>query len=64
MKEVKIIFIAMEIAMIIGIIIGLFLTNWSKAVIEGTDLIYKWVIFLMSLAAVFFQKEQQAISWE
>ena len=60
MKEIKLIFIAMEV----GLIIGLALFMWSlqeKGTIEFVEALFA---FLLALGAVTFQKEQQDIEWD
>lgn len=60
MKEVKLIFMAMEA----GLIIGLALFMWSlqeKGTIEFTEALFA---FMMALGAVTFQREQQSIEWD
>lgn len=63
MKQVKIIFIAMEVAMIFGVIMFTFATDWQQATEQGAAWMYKLAIVLCSLNAVAFQREQQAIEW-
>lgn len=62
MKSVKIIFIALELAMIIGVIMCTFATDWQKAVEEGAAWMYQSLIVLCALNAVVFQREQQNIN--
>lgn len=60
MKEVKLIFMAMEA----GLIIGLAFFMWSlqeKGTIEFTEAQFA---FMMALGAVTFQREQQSIEWD
>lgn len=60
MKEIKLILIAMEV----GLIIGLALFMWSlqeKGTIEFVEALFA---FLLALGAVTFQKEQQDIEWD
>ena len=60
MKSIKLIFMAMEA----GLIIGLALFMWSlqeKGTIEFTEALFA---FMMALGAVTFQKEQQDIEWD
>lgn len=64
MKLVKIIFISLEASMIIGIITALFITDWEDAIQHNMDWAYKFMIILMAIAAVVYQKEQQAIEWD
>ena len=64
MKKVKIIFIALELAMIAGVIMCTFATDWQKAVEQGAAWMYKLLIVLCALNAVVFQREQQAIEWD
>lgn len=62
MKSVKIIFIALEVAMIIGVVMCTFVTDWQKAVEEGTEWMYQLLIVLCALNALVFQREQQNIN--
>ena len=64
MKQVKIIFIAMEVAMIFGVIMFTFATDWQQATEQGAAWMYKLAIVLCAINAVAFQKEQQAINWD
>ena len=64
MKSAKVIFIALEVAMLLGIFIVLFRLDWSAAIEEDVDWMYKVLIVLMSYLAVVFQAEQQAIPWD
>ena len=64
MKTVKILFIAMEIAMIIGVIMFSFCTNWIMEIECGVDWMFRLMIVLLTLCAVVFQREQQAIEWD
>lgn len=60
MKEVKLLFIAMEA----GLIMGLAFYMWhlqDKGTIGFTEAL---LAFMMAIAAVTFQKEQQEISWD
>ena len=60
MKSIKLIFMAMEA----GLIIGLALFMWSlqeKGTIEFTEALFA---FMMALGAVTFQREQQDIGWD
>ena len=60
MKSIKLVFMAMEA----GLIIGLALFMWSlqeKGTIEFTEAL---LAFMMALGAVTFQKEQQSIEWD
>lgn len=60
MKEIKLILIAMEAALIIGL--ALFM--WSlqeKGTIEFIEALFA---FLLAIGAVTFQKEQQKIEWD
>lgn len=61
MKEIKVILIALEIAMIVGMSMILFLTDWTTR----EDLILlKILIVILAMFAVLFQKEQGEIKWE
>ena len=60
MKEIKVIFIAVEIAALIGIAMLAFSSNLSE---EG-EFFRSIYIVLCSLLAVTMQKEQQAIDWK
>lgn len=61
MRSVKIIFIALEVSMIIGVVMCTFATDWKKAVEEGAAWMYQLLIVLFALNAVVFQREQQNI---
>ena len=50
--------------MLLGIFIVLFRLDWSAAIEEDVDWMYKVLIVLMSYLAVVFQAEQQAIPWD
>jgi len=63
MKHAKIIFIAMEVAMILGVIMLTFATDWQEATEHGAAWMYKLLTVLCALNAVVFQREQQAIEW-
>lgn len=60
MKEIKVIFIAVEIAALIGVCMLAFTSNLSE---EG-EFFRSVYIVLCSLLAVAMQREQQAIDWE
>ena len=64
MKSVKVIFIVLETAMLLGVVICTFLTDWVTAFECGYAYLYQILIVLMSLCAVMFQREQQAIEWD
>ena len=60
MKEVKLLFIAMEA----GLIMGLAFYMWhlqDKGTIGFTEAL---LTFMMAIAAITFQKEQQEINWD
>ena len=63
MKEIKLIFIALEIAMIIGLILVVFLVDWTAAEVTGVSILYKVMILLLALNAMLFQHEQDSIKW-
>ena len=58
MKEIKIIFITLEIACLLNIAICLFLIDCTEDAI-----LVKLIIMLLSIFAVVFQKEQGKIKW-
>ena len=60
MKEIKVIFIAVEIAALIGVIMLAFTSNLSE---EG-EFFRSVYIVLCALLAVAMQKEQQSYDWE
>ena len=64
MKSVKIIFIAMEVAFLTGILLVLFATDWTEAIEQDKDWMFKVLVILMSYAAVVCQTEQLNIPWE
>lgn len=64
MKKIKVIFIALEIAMIIGLVLFVFLVDWIEAEQTGAAILYKVMIMLLALNAVMFQHEQQTIKWD
>lgn len=64
MKSVKVIFIAMEVAMLLGVALFAFLTDWAEVEKQGTSLTFKIMIVLLSIGAVTFQREQQKIEWD
>ena len=64
MKDVKIIFIVLELAMIMGVVMCTFATDWQQAVEQGAAWMYQLLIVLCALNAVVFQREQQAIEWD
>lgn len=60
MKEVKLIFMAMEA----GLIIGLAFFMWSLQEKGTIEFVEALLAFMMALGAVTFQKEQQSIEWD
>ena len=64
MKSVKIIFIAMEVAFLTGIVLILFATDWTEAIEQEKDWMFKVLVILMSYAAVVCQTEQLNIPWK
>lgn len=60
MKEIKVIFIALEIGALIGVCMLAFTSNLSE---EG-EFFRSVYIVLCSLLAVVMQREQQCIDWE
>lgn len=64
MKEIKIIFIAVEVAMIIGLVSFVFLPDWVEAEQTGAAILYKIMIVLLALNAICFQHEQEQIEWD
>lgn len=60
MKGVKIILIAMEMALLIG----LSLYMWHLLMRGAVELVEAIFIPVLALGAVTFQKEQQAIDWD
>lgn len=60
MKEVKLIFMAMEA----GLIIGLALFMWSLQEKGTIEFVEALLAFMMALGAVTFQREQQSIEWD
>ena len=60
MKEIKVIFCAVEIAALIGVCMLAFTSNLSE---EG-EFFRSIYIVLCSLLAVVMQREQQNIDWE
>ena len=64
MKSVKIIFIALEVAMLVGVIMLVFIPDWPKRFEEDTAWMYQTLIVLFAINAVVFQKEQGSINWE
>lgn len=62
MKQIKILFIAMEIAALIGLAIILFKVDWLSETQEHVYM-YHSLAFLCSLVAVMFQSEQGSIDW-
>ena len=63
MKQIKILFIAMEIAALIGLAIILFKVDWLSETQEHVYM-YHSLAFLCSLVAVMFQSEQGSINWK
>lgn len=63
MKSVKVIFIAMEMAMIVGVVLFTFLTDWVEVEKQGAGWMFKLMIVLLAANAVVFQHEQQKIEW-
>lgn len=59
MKGIKLLFIAMEA----GLIMGLALYMWHLQDKGTIEFIEALLAFMMAIAAVTFQKEQQEISW-
>ena len=57
------IFIAMEVAMILGVTMLTFLTDWKEVIDAESGWMFQLLIVLMSILAVIFQKEQQEIEW-
>ena len=64
MNGVKLIFIALELVMLTGVMMFTFLTDWAKETEAGTAWMFQTMIVLMTLCAVVFQKEQQTIEWD
>lgn len=64
MKQVKIIFIALELCAIIGVGLLTFNTDWEFAIRTGNDFPVRLLIVLCSVAAIVCQREQQAIEWD
>lgn len=60
MKEVKLIFMAMEA----GLIIGLAFFMWSLQEKGTIEFVEALLAFMMALGAVTFQREQQSIEWD
>lgn len=60
MKEVKLIFMAMEA----GLIIGLAFFMWSLQEKGTIEFVEALLAFMMALGAVTFQREQQNIEWD
>lgn len=63
MNGVKLIFIALELTMLTGVMMFTFLTDWAKEAEAGTAWMFQTMIVLLALCAVVFQREQQAIEW-
>lgn len=59
MKSIKLIFMAMEA----GLIIGLAFFMWSLQEKGTIEFVEALLAFMMALGAVTFQKEQQSIEW-
>lgn len=64
MKSVKIIFIALEVAMLIGVVMLVFIPDWVARFNDDTAWMYQTLIVLFALCAVTCQKEQSEINWE
>lgn len=62
MKSVKIILIAMEVAMLAGVAMIAF-CDWAKEVKFEEVWMLKTLLVLFAVAAVVFQSEQQKINW-
>ena len=60
MKEVKLIFMAMEA----GLIIGLAFFMWSLQEKGTIEFVEALLAFMMALGAVTFQREQQSMEWD
>ena len=60
MKSIKLIFMAMEA----GLIIGLALFMWSLQEKGTIEFVEALLAFMMALGAVTFQREQQSIEWD
>ena len=63
MKSVKVIFIAMEVAMLLGVALFAFLTDWVEVEKQDVAWMFKLMIVLLSATALVFQYEQQKIEW-
>lgn len=63
MTGVKAIFIAMEIAMIVGLTLVLFKVDWVAAESDGSAILFKVLGLLLALNAVVMHNEQQKIEW-
>ena len=63
MKSVKVILIAMEVAMLAGVIMISF-CNWGKEAQYEEVWMLKALLVLFAIAAVVFQSEQQKIDWD
>lgn len=64
MKGIKIIFIAMEVSMLLGVVMLSFMTDWKEHMETESSWMFHTLIVLMALLAVVFQKEQQSIEWD
>lgn len=64
MKSIKLIFIAMETAMLFTVIMLTFFTDWNKAIETESAWMFQLLIVLCSILAVTFQREQQSIEWD
>lgn len=64
MKSVKVILMAMEILMLLGVILLSLLTDWEKYAGTDAEMDMHALIVLMAVSAVVFQKEQQSIEWD
>ena len=53
----------MEMAMLLGVALFAFLTDWVEVEKQGMLLTFKIMIVLLSIGAVTFQREQQKIEW-
>lgn len=61
---IKITFIALEFVMIVGLLMVVFLTNWSRVIESGEMLTFQTTIIVLAVGSVVFQKEQQEIEWD
>jgi hypothetical protein len=63
MKQVKVIFIVLEMCAIIGVGLLSFSTDWEFAIRTGNDFPVRLLIVLCAAAAIVCQREQQDIEW-